>query len=172
MAPQYFTTGIRWTPRGMVINRLDSAAETGTCINFSWSEHPIHLGLYSVSLDAPASDIHDASIQKTVPLDDHYTHATLLVQAHGWYSRTPPLHDMAAHVEDYTGFALGASLDGIPMEDAGYAPGIYPSDPEVSLREFVFELHGDFSGETTVKVDFHCPNDRALWVYDWVLLLA
>lgn len=172
IAPQYFTSGLSWKPRAMVFSTLDSATETGVCTGFQWSEHPIHLGLYSVSLDSVAADIHDASIQKTVALEESFQHATLLVQAHGWYSRTPPLHDMAAHVEDYTGISLEASLNGEAMQSAGCAAGSYPSDTEVSLREFLFELEEDFSGDATVKIDFHCPNDRALWVYDWVLILA
>ncbi len=172
IAPDYFTHSVKWTPRAMVLNTLDSAAETGTCIGFSWSEHPIHLGLYSVSLKDPSQDIHDAGLRKTVALDDRFTHAALLVQAHGWYSRTPPMSDLSAHVEDYTGFTVGASLNGVPMPDAGYSAGGYPGDPQVSVREFLFELEGDFSGEATVQIDIHCPNNRALWVYDWALILA
>lgn len=172
IAPAYFTSGIGWTPKAMVFNTLDSASETGTCTNFSWSKHPIHLGLYSGSSTDISKNIYDASIEKTVPLDDHFTHATLLVQAQGWYSKAPPMSGLQYHVEDYTGIELSASLNGVPMEDAGCAAGVYPTETEVSLREFLFELRGDFSGEATVKINFHCPTDRALWVYDWVLILA
>ena len=172
IAPQYFTTGIGWTPKAMVFNTMDSADETGTCTGFSWSAHPIHLGLYSVSNSNTSLDIHDASIAKTVSLDGSFTHATLLVQAHGWYSRTPPLKEMKHHIEDYTGITLSATLNGVPMEAAEQTAGVYPSDTDVSLREFVFELSGDFSGNAAVKLDIHCPDNRALWLYDWVLILA
>ena len=60
----------------------------------------------------------------------------------------------------------------LPMEAAEQTAGVYPSDTDVSLREFVFELRGDFSGNAAVKLDIHCPDNRALWLYDWVLILA
>ena len=49
--------------------------------------------------------------------------------------------------------------------------GAWPADG-VPLREFRFVLEGGFETQADVAVQFHCPADRALWVYDWALLLA
>lgn len=168
-----------WTgaePDAMYLNIPNSAAEAGTCTGFTWSTYPIKLGRYSVSLSNTSQDIHDASVQKTVVLDGPFTQATLLVIAHGWYSKTPPLSSMDAHVEDYTGFTVGASINGIAMTADGYASTAFPytcddySNP--ACRQWQLKLDGTFDGSTTVQIDFHCPTDRALWVYGWGLILA
>ena len=172
IGPGYFTGRTDWPVEGMVLNRLDSAEETGTCIGFSWSSHPIRLGQYSVSVTEPSTNIYDAGLQKSLQLPRSYRHAMLLVQAEGWYSQTPPLSDLEHHVEDYTGITLSASLNDVAMTSRGWDAASYPLDSPVSLREYIFELEGDFSGTTTVRVNFHCPDNRGLWVYDWALLLA
>ena len=176
LAPDYFAGNYAGTPGAMVLCPLDSAAEAGTCTGFVWKEHPIKLGLYSGGLAGstphPDLDIHDASIARAVTLDGAYTQATLVVQAHGWYSKTPPMSTAAARVEDYTGITVAATLGGAAMTPGAVNAAAWPGDESVPLREFVFTQTGDFDETTQLSIHFHCPADRGLWIYSWALILA
>lgn len=191
IAPDYYAGSYTGPMEAMVINRLDSAEETGTTTGQVWFRHPIFVGLGSRLLSGSASspttvyaDVFDLGIRKTVAVPGKFTQATLIVQLWGCipHATSPHLTSRSLHTEDYTGLDIGtavtAALDGQVMTPAAVRDGVNPAgatDKDAAdVKEYVFQLDAApaLGGEISVELGFHAPADHCMRIYNWALILA